>query len=74
MRKFKVCFGIEGFYEKEVEADNVQKAVDMVGDEFKKVWQSVDFGPLKPGEPRFVYVEDERHNWIEDVDYDKSLY
>ena len=59
MGKYKVTMNVEGFFEVEVEAENVDQARRTAIDKY----YDADFGQLKDPDAKIVVVEDEDNIW-----------
>ena len=59
MKKYKVTMKVEGFFEVEVEAENVDQARRSAIDKYC----DADFGQLKDPDAKIVTVEDEDNVW-----------
>ena len=59
MEKYKVAMKVEGFFEVEVDAENVDQARRTAIDKY----YGADFGQLKDSDAKIVVVEDEDNIW-----------
>ena len=59
MEKYKVTMKVEGCFEVEVEAENVDQARQTAIDKY----YDADFGQLKDSDAKIVVVEDEDNIW-----------
>lgn len=59
MEKYKVTMKVEGFFEVEVDAENVDQARRTAIDKY----YAADFGQLKDPDSKIVVVEDEDNIW-----------
>ena len=59
MDKYKVTMKVEGYFEVEVEAENVDQARRTAIDKY----YGADFGQLKDPDAKIVVVEDEDNIW-----------
>ena len=59
MEKYKVAMKVEGFFEVEVDAENVDQARRTAIDKY----YDADFGQLKDSDAKIVVVEDEDNIW-----------
>ena len=59
MDKYKVTIKVEGYFEVEVEAENVDQARRTAIDKY----YGADFGQLKDPDAKIVVVEDEDNIW-----------
>ena len=59
MDKYKVTMKVEGYFEAEVEAENVDQARRTAIDKY----YGADFGQLKDPDAKIVVVEDEDNIW-----------
>lgn len=59
MDKYKVTMKVEGYFEVEVEAENVDQARRTAIDKY----YGADFGQLKDPDAKIVVVEDEDNVW-----------
>ena len=59
MEKYKVTMKVEGYFEAEVEAENVDQARRTAIDKY----YGADFGQLKDSDAKIVVVEDEDNIW-----------
>lgn len=59
MDKYKVTMKVEGYFEVEVEAENVDQARRTAIDKY----YGADFGQLKDSDAKIVVVEDEDNVW-----------
>lgn len=59
MDKYKVTIKVEGYFEVEVEAENVDQARRTAIDKY----YGADFGQLKDSDAKIVVVEDEDNIW-----------
>ena len=59
MEKYKVTMNVEGCFEVEVEAENVDQARRTAIDKY----YDADFGQLKDSDAKIVVVEDEDNIW-----------
>ena len=59
MEKYKVTIKVEGYFEVEVEAENVDQARRTAIDKY----YGADFGQLKDPDAKIVVVEDEDNIW-----------
>lgn len=59
MAKYKVTMKVEGYFEVEVEAENVDQARRIAIDKY----YGADFGQLKDPDAKIVVVEDEDNVW-----------
>lgn len=59
MDKYKVTMKVEGYFEVEVEAENVDQARRTAIDKY----YDADFGQLKDSDAKIVVVEDEDNIW-----------
>lgn len=59
MEKYKVTMKVEGHFEVEVEAENVDQARRTAIDKY----YAADFGQLKDSDAKIVVVEDEDNIW-----------
>ena len=59
MEKYKVTMNVDGYFEVEVEAENVDQARRSAIDKYC----DADFGQLKDPDAKIVVVEDEDNIW-----------
>ena len=59
MDKYKVTMNVDGYFEVEVEAENVDQARRTAIDKY----YGADFGQLKDPDAKIVVVEDEDNIW-----------
>lgn len=59
MANYKVTMKVEGYFEVEVEAENVDQARRTAIDKY----YAADFGQLKDSDAKIVVVEDEDNIW-----------
>ena len=59
MKKYKVTMKVEGFFEVEVDAENVDQARRTAIDKY----YDADFGQLKDPDAKIVVVEDDDNVW-----------
>ena len=59
MEKYKVTMKVEGYFNVEVEAENVDQARRTAIDKY----YGADFGQLKDSDAKIVVVEDEDNIW-----------
>ena len=59
MEKYKVTMNVDGYFEVEVEAENVDQARRAAIDKYC----DADFGQLKDPDAKIVVVEDEDNVW-----------
>ena len=59
MEKYKVTMKVEGYFEVEVDAENVDQARQTAIDKY----YGADFGQLKDSDAKIVVVEDEDNVW-----------
>lgn len=59
MEKYKVTMKVEGYFEAEVDAENVDQARRTAIDKY----YGADFGQLKDSDAKIVVVEDEDNIW-----------
>ena len=59
MEKYKVTMNVDGYFEVEVEAENVDQARRTAIDKY----YGADFGQLKDPDAKIVVVEDEDNVW-----------
>ena len=59
MEKYKVTMNVDGYFEVEVEAENVDQARRTAIDKY----YGADFGQLKDSDAKIVVVEDEDNIW-----------
>ena len=59
MEKYKVTMNVEGCFEVEVDAENVDQARQTAIDKY----YGADFGQLKDSDAKIVVVEDEDNIW-----------
>ena len=59
MEKYKVTMKVEGYFEVEVDAENVDQARQTAIDKY----YGADFGQLKDSDAKIVVVEDEDNIW-----------